>query len=198
MLTNIAHFLLSISFQFFACFVIRCFIFKLTDNFVSSDDINNEGITYSSTVCTNMSSSTQPAEEETEDKTTMSSRGLEIVKDRSLDVDPVEGIEKEDIKVPEEDTECGDSSSRTSSYRLYIATSVAVFAAICSVGQFDTLSSFAEIFSSSLCDTSSLDILAEESNTTTSPDFGLSSKFDPIFKDGEKYDALSAIQSRYT
>jgi hypothetical protein len=108
---------------------------------------------------------------------------------------PLKG--EKNIKEAKDDVECEDTTTKSSSYTLYIATIIAVLGAICSVGQFDSLTNFIEEFSAGLCATSLTDNLDGSSNGTVVTDFGLSSKYDPILKDGETYDALSAIKSRY-
>ena len=190
MLTNIIEFLFSIIFQFVVCLVTRCFLFKLFDNLTSIDAINIQTIPYSFTAPKNMSSSEQPSTQKEEDKTMISGS---LHKERTA-TDPEEDTENDDVSVK-------------SSYKLYIATSVAVLAAICSLLQSEAVNDFAIRFSTSLCNTSPLDSMAEGSKSTldsnslkanrTLPSFGVSSEFNPILKEGEEYDALAAIHSRY-
>ena len=91
-----------------------------------------------------------------------------------------------------------DEQSKSSSYLLYTATIIAVLGAIASTTQVDTLNNFIEEFSTSFCASSLIGDIGEVTNETASEfqELGLSSKFDPILKDGESYNALNAINSR--
>lgn len=91
-----------------------------------------------------------------------------------------------------------DEHSKSSSYLLYTATIVAVLGAIASTTQVDTLNDFIEEFSTSFCASSLIGDIGEVANATASEfqELGLSSKFDPILKDEESYNALNAINSR--
>lgn len=178
---DILQLIITISFQFFVCFILHCFMFTLTNRFISIPHLNIQGMPYFSTVRKIMASCTKKSHGEKDNST--------------RNENPLKG--EKNIKEAKDDVECEDTTTKSSSYTLYIATIIAVLGAICSVGQFDSLTNFIEEFSAGLCATSLTDNLDGSSNGTVVTDFGLSSKYDPILKDGETYDALSAIKSRY-
>ena len=178
---DIVQLLITISFQFFVCFILHCFIFTLTNRFISIPHLNIEGMPYFSTVRKIMASGTKQSHEE-EDNSTINENPLK---------------EEKNTKEAKDDVESEDTTKQSSSYTLYIATTIAVLGAICSMGQFDSLTNFIEEFSAGLCGTSLIDNLDGVSNGSVVTDFGLSSKYDPMLKEGETYDALSAMNSRY-
>ena len=83
-------------------------------------------------------------------------------------------------------------------YRMYIATSIALVAVLCSVSQLDVLSHFGKVFSSTLCSSNVLKQLDEGENLTSSRfQFSpFSSTFDPLLKEGDTYDAVKAMDRR--
>ena len=103
---------------------------------------------------------------------------------------------KTDSKKSGNDKEQQTKSS--SSYLLYIASIIAVLGAIASTTQVDSMNDFIDKFSTHLCASSLVSDIDEVANETKSVnhELRLSSKFDPLLKDGEAYNALNAIKSR--
>ena len=168
----VVQLLISISIRFLGCFLLQCFLSTITSHFnFTNITYKFQGIPIFSTVYENMASKIKPPtpKEDTIKKTDESSF--------------------ENRK---------DEQSKSSSYLLYTATIIAVLGAIASTTQVDTLNDFIEEFSTSFCASSLIGDIGEVANETASElqELGLSSKFDPILKDGESYNALNAINSR--
>ena len=165
---NVIQLLLSITFKFLICVVLHCFLYTITRNFMLINlDIRIERLPCLSTIYEVMASKIdQYSNKKTDSKKS--------------------GNEKE------------EQTKSSSSYLLYIATIVAVLGAIASTTQLDSLNDFIDEFSTHLCASSLVSDIDEVANETKSAnhELRLSSKFDPLLKDGEAYNALNAIKSR--
>ena len=165
---NVIQLLLSITFKFLICVVLHCFLYTITRNFMLINlDIRIEGFRCLQVIYEVMASK---IEQYTHKKTDSKKSGNE----------------KE------------EQTKSFSSYLLYIGTIIAVFGAIASTTQVDSLNDFIDEFSTRLCASSIVSGTDEVANETKSVnhELRLSSKFDPLLKDGEAYNALNAIKSR--
>ena len=164
---NIIQLLLSITFKFLICVVLHCFLYAITRNFMLLNlDIRIERVSCLSTIYEVMAAKI----------------------DQYIN-------KKTDSKKSAHNKE---EQTKSSSYLLYIATVVAVLGAIASTTQVDSLNDFIDEFSTRLCASSlvsDIDEVANETKTVNN-ELRLSSKFDPLLKDGEEYNALNAIKSR--
>ena len=170
---NVIHILMSISFKFLICFVLNSFLSTITRNYIFTNiDLRFGRISFLSTVYTVMASKVKQ------------SLGKEDIK---KDIDLRKSCDRK------------EEQTKSSSYLLYVATIIAVLGAIASTVQVDSLNNFIDEFSARLCSSSLVRDIDEVANTTdTVPqELGLASKFDPLLRDGEPYNALNAINSRY-
>ena len=189
MLISILQLLISISFQFLLCSVIHGLIFAFTDNFISTYSFNIQGLNnFCKTCYSNMDSTIDPSD--TKEETTIEDKG-DVVEEQ-------EGTESTHEKEPEQD-QLPPPPTKSPSYTLYIATLIAVLGAAASLVQTNCcFNSFLEEFTSGLCTIDNADEGANQAlEEAAALHRGLSSIFDPVLKEGENYDALSAIKSRY-
>ena len=203
MLISILQLLISISFQFLLCSVIHSLIFTFTNTFISTYNFNFEGLNNFCKTCKylqymdppnmeqppNVDSTIDPSD--TKEETT--------IEDKSNVVEEQEGTESTYEKEPEQDELPPQPPTKSPSYTLYIATLIAVLGAAASLVQTNCcFNSFLEEFTSGLCTIDNADEGANQAlEEAAALHRGLSSIFDPVLKEGENYDALSAIKSRY-
>ena len=192
MLISFLQLFISISFQFFLCTVIHCLIFTLTDTVASTYNFDIEGLNnFYKLYYVKMDSTIDPSD--TKEETTIEDKG-DVLEEQ-------EGTESTHEKEPEQD-ELPSPPTKSPSYTLYIATLIAVLGAAASLVQTNCcFNSFVEEFTSGLCAKAAIDNANEGATQALEEAValhrGLSSIFDPVLKEGEKYDAVSAIKSRY-